>query len=108
MKRTLIAFLLTFVLCGKSFAKENIIYLRCVDGTDIDIDLREKQLWDGYNQYEIYDLQEIMLMAKTINKDREIIINRFTGDVVGFPITNGKRDLKNKETNICEKVDKMF
>ena len=63
-------------------------------------------MFDGSTQYDIVESQDIMLIAKSF--DKEIWINRYTGRVLRVPVRNGKRVMVSKEILFCKKAEKLF
>ena len=111
MKKLLGIVVLGLLLSNKSIAVEKIAYLICPNNInnetiDIEINLKDKQVFDGSTQYDIVEMQDIILIAKSFEK--EIWINRYTGRVLRVPVRNGKRVMVSKEILFCKKVEKLF
>jgi hypothetical protein len=111
MKKLLGIMVLGLLFSNSSLAAEKIAYLICPNNQnnetiDIEIYLKDKYVFDGSTQYDIVESQDVMLIAKSF--DKEIWINRYTGRVLRVPVRNGKRVMVSKEILFCKKAEKLF
>ena len=111
MKKLLSIIVLGLLLSESAYSKENVIVLDCLDQSrndkiEIQIFLKEKEVFNGYDVFELVELEQTFLKAKSF--DKEYVIDRFTGYMVEFSIRNKQRVQASKVEWGCTKIERMF
>jgi hypothetical protein len=116
MKKILSILTFIFFINTSSFAEENFSVLLCERPETLgqvsrnmllQIDLKDKTVFDGYNSLEIDKVDPFFIQA--ISYEREYTIDRFLGRLVEYRYkSNGSKDMKSKIEWKCDKIERMF
>lgn len=116
MKKFLSIITFLFFINTSSFAEEDFSVLLCerpetlgqvARNMILEINLKDKIVFDGYNSLEIYEVDPFYVQAGTY--DKEYTIDRFLGRLIEYKLKgNGDRDMKSKIEWKCDKIERLF